>query len=93
MGTIKTIVEGAQVLVESAKVENRGQVVHLEETFACIDFVDERDHVVDFLFDYVGYQSQEHLEEEDVWSDGKKVLTTISEPLQNTSDMKSCDQC
>eukprot|EP00545_Synedropsis_sp_CCMP1620_P004859 CAMPEP_0119011730 /NCGR_PEP_ID=MMETSP1176-20130426/5852_1 /TAXON_ID=265551 /ORGANISM="Synedropsis recta cf, Strain CCMP1620" /LENGTH=777 /DNA_ID=CAMNT_0006964587 /DNA_START=314 /DNA_END=2647 /DNA_ORIENTATION=+ len=73
LGTIKAVVEGAQVLVTSAKGDVRGEVVHVAKDYACVDYVDEKDHTVDVLFDYVGYKAQETLEEDDVWSDGSKV--------------------
>lgn len=73
LGTIKSIVDGAQVLVTTSKGDVKGEIVHVEEGFACVDFVDEKDRTTDTLFDFVGYQSQENLEEDDVWSDGSKV--------------------
>lgn len=74
LGTIKSIVDGAQVLVSSAKGDVKGEVVHVENgRYACVDFVAEKDRTTDTLFDYVGYQAQEQLEEDDVWSDGSKV--------------------
>lgn len=73
LGTIRNVVEGALVLVTSTKGDVRGEVVHVEDDFACIDFVDESDRTTECLFDYVGYKSQEHLEMDDVWSDGDKV--------------------
>jgi GTP-binding protein EngB required for normal cell division len=73
LGTIRNVVEGALVLVTSTKGDVRGEVVHVEDGFACIDFVDESDRTTECLFDYVGYKSQEHLEVDDVWSDGDKV--------------------
>ena len=73
LGTIKKIVEGAQVLVTSAKGDVRGEVVFLHQDFANVDFVDEKDRTTDVLFDYVGYQAQERLDKDDVWSDGEKV--------------------
>ena len=74
LGTIRNIVEGALVLVTSSKGDVRGQVVHVEDGFACVDFVDESDRTTDSLFDYVGYKSQDHLEVDDVWCDGDKIF-------------------
>jgi GTP-binding protein EngB required for normal cell division len=73
LGTIKSIVDGAQVLVTSAKGDVRGEIVHVDDGFACVDYVDEKDRTTDSLFDFVGYVAKEHLEEDDVWSDGSKV--------------------
>lgn len=74
LGTIKAIVEGAQVLVTSAKGDIQGEVVHVEKDFACVDFVNEADRKSDVLFECVGYKAQDRLEENDVWSDGSKVF-------------------
>ena len=74
LGTIKAIVEGAQVLVTSAKGDVPGEVVHVDQEFACVDFVNEADRQSDVLFEYVGYVAKEPLEENDVWSDGSKVF-------------------
>jgi hypothetical protein len=74
LGTIKAIVEGAQVLVTSAKGDVQGEVVHVEKDYACVDFVNETERKSDVLFEYVGYTAQERLEENDVWSDGSKVF-------------------
>jgi interferon-induced GTP-binding protein Mx1 len=71
--TIKTIQEGGHVLVTSARGSVRGEVVHLDESFACVDYVDEDDANSEALFDLVGMQSNEPVEENDVWSDGTKV--------------------
>jgi len=74
LGTIKTIVEGAKVVVASAKGDVRGEVVHLDKTFACVDFVDEADDNIEVLFEYRGYRAEEPLEADDVWSDGSQVF-------------------
>jgi hypothetical protein len=74
LGTIKTIVEGANVLVTSAKGDVRGEVVHLDRDFACVDYVDEMDDNIDILFDVRGLKAQQQLEEDEVWSDGNKVF-------------------
>lgn len=41
--------------------------------YACVDCIDQKDHTLDALFDYIGYQSDDPLEVDDVWSDGDKV--------------------
>jgi GTPase SAR1 family protein len=76
LGTIRSIVEGALVLVTSAKGDVRGEVVHIDKSkgIACVDFVNEKDRTTEVLFDYVGYKSEELLEKDDVWSDGSKVF-------------------
>ncbi|KAI2512897.1 Dynamin [Fragilaria crotonensis] len=74
LGTIKAIVEGAQVLVTSAKGDVQGEVVHVDHEYACVDYVNEADKQSDVLFEYVGYVAKEPLEENDVWSDGTKVF-------------------
>lgn len=74
LGTIKTIVEGAQVLVTSPKGDVRGEVVHLDREFACVDYADETDENIDVLFDVRGLKAQQRLEEDEVWSDGNKVF-------------------
>jgi interferon-induced GTP-binding protein Mx1 len=87
LATIKTIVEGAQVLVTTPKGDIRGEVVHVEPNqFVCVDYVDEKDHTVDVLFDYVGYKSPELLEENDVWSDGSSNKVYIARK-NNTFDL------
>jgi hypothetical protein len=74
LGTIKAIIEGAQVLVTSAKGDVQGEVVHVDHEYACVDYVNEADKQSDVLFEYVGYVAKEPLEENDVWSDGTKVF-------------------
>jgi len=73
LATVKTIVEGAHVLVTSSKGDIRGEVVHVDDDYACVDYLDKRDHTIDVLFDCIAYQAQETLEEDDVWSDGTKI--------------------
>lgn len=74
LGTIKTIVEGAHVLVTTPKGDVRGEVVHLDKDFACVDYIDEMDENVDVLFDVRGLKAQQELDEDEVWSDGNKVF-------------------
>lgn len=74
LGTIKSVVEGARVVVTSAKGDVRGEVVHLDKHFACVDFNDETDENIEVLFEYRGYAAQEKLEVDDVWSDGSQIF-------------------
>jgi hypothetical protein len=74
LGTIKAVVEGAQVLVTSPRGVIRGEIVHLDDDFACVDFIDDEDCQSDALFEFVGRQSQESIEENVVWSDGKQIF-------------------
>jgi hypothetical protein len=48
-GTNKSIVDGAQVLVTSSKGDMRGEIVHVDDDFACIDYVDEKDRTIDMV--------------------------------------------
>jgi GTPase SAR1 family protein len=76
LNTVRVIVEGAQVLVTSPHGDVRGEVVHLDKEFACIDCTDvdnEQDNT-GVLFEYRGYTSQQKLEEDDVWSDGEQIF-------------------
>jgi len=79
LGTIKSIVDGAQVIVTTAKGDVRGEVVHVGKGFACVDFIDDKDRTTDALFDYVGYLAKANLEVDDVWSDGSKVYIARTE--------------
>ena len=74
LATVKNVVEGAQVVVTSVKGDVHGEVVHVDGEVAHVDFIDEKDRTSDVLFDYVGYQSQQAMEEDVVWSDGEKVF-------------------
>lgn len=74
LGTIKAIVEGAQVLVTSPRGVIRGEIVHLDDDFACVDFIDDGDCQSDALFEFVGRKSQESIEENVVWSDGTQIF-------------------
>lgn len=74
LGTVKSVVEGARVVVTSAKGDVKGEVVHLDSDFACVDYIDEDDDNIEVLFEYRGYTAQEHLEADDVWSDGSQIF-------------------
>jgi GTPase SAR1 family protein len=74
LGTIKAVVEGAQVLVTSPRGVIRGEIVHLDDDFACVDFVSDEDYQSDALFEFVGRKSQESIEENVVWSDGTQIF-------------------
>jgi hypothetical protein len=71
-------VEGAQVLVTTAKGDVRGEVVHIDNGFACVDYIHETDDNVDLLLEYKGLKSQTALEKDDVWSDGNKIYIARS---------------
>jgi hypothetical protein len=45
----------------------------LDADFACVDFVHQIDRQSEVLFEFVGRQSEELIEENEVWSDGSKV--------------------
>jgi GTP-binding protein EngB required for normal cell division len=74
LGTIKAVVEGAQVLVTSPRGVARGEIVHLDDDFACVDYIDDEDCQSDALFEFVGRQAQDDLEENVVWSDGTQIF-------------------
>ena len=73
LATVGSVVEGGSVLVSSSRGSVRGEVVHVDEAFVCVDYVDEDDKHSEILFDYVNEVSMESIEENDVWSDGAKV--------------------
>ena len=73
LATVRSVVEGAQVLVTSPRGDISGEVVHLDEVFACVDCVREGDSQSETLFESVGIHSETPIEENDVWSDGCKV--------------------
>ena len=87
LATIQSLVEGAQVLVSTFQEDVRGEIVHIDENqgWACVDFVDKKDHTTDTLFDGIGYTHNnisvdslngietETLQEDEVWSDGKRI--------------------
>ena len=79
LATISTLVEGTPVLVSSSEItaDIRGEVVHIEQEmgFLCVDFVDEKDHTTDTLFDGVDYTTEQpDFEKDEVWSDGSRVF-------------------
>jgi hypothetical protein len=65
LATITSLVEGATVLVSSTGSADdvKGELVYIDHThtthqqFACVDFVDPKDHTTDVLFDGVAYAS------------------------------------
>lgn len=73
LGKIGSVVEGAAVLVATPRGDVRGEVVHLDDDFACVDYTDPTDSQSDALFEYVGVKSQNPIEEDEVWSDGSMV--------------------
>ncbi|CAB9528450.1 Interferon-induced GTP-binding protein [Seminavis robusta] len=80
LNTIRSIVEGAHVRVTSPHGEVRGEVVHLDKDFACIDCLDcdedadQDDKRRAILFEYRGYTAQQQIEEDEVWSDGNQIF-------------------
>ena len=84
LATISILVEGAHVLVTTTTTNRhedvRGEIVHVDEDqqYACVDYIDPKDHTTDVLFDGIGYQMDDEttgvLDEDEVWSDGNKVF-------------------
>ena len=79
LATIKSLVEGASVLVSAhgAGEDVRGELVHIDTKggFACVDFVDAKDHTTELLFDGTGYAAEQpDFEPDEVWSDGNRVF-------------------
>lgn len=79
LATVSTLVEGALVLVSTAGSSDgiRGELVHIDEEngFCCVDYVDEKDHSTDELFDGIGYTTSEpSVEKDEVWSDGSRIF-------------------
>lgn len=77
LATIRTVVEGAQVLVTTPRGSICGEVVHLGPDFACVDYVKFEDRESDVFFEFVNRPqtdsptgSTEVLRDNDVWSDG-----------------------
>ena len=68
------------MLVTSPHGEVRGEVVHLDDDFACVDCLESdedesrNDKSMPMLFEYRGYTAQQALEEDDVWSDGNQIF-------------------
>ena len=73
LATIRKVVEGGTVLVSGRSGLVRGEVVHLDTTFACVDYVHEDDKHSQTLFEATGIHAADLIEENDVWSDGSKV--------------------
>jgi len=75
LATIRKIVEGGTVLVSGRRGLVRGEVVHLDSVFACVDYIDEEDRHSETLFEGTGmkHAGPEPIEENDVWSDATKV--------------------
>lgn len=74
LSTVRTVVEGAHVIITSARGNVSGEIVHLDETFVCADYVHDVDRQSEALFEYVGLTSKDaSVEEHAVWSDGTKV--------------------
>ena len=74
LSTVGQVTEGAPVIVFHPRGIIRGEVVHLDEVFACVDHVDDDDADSEALFELTDLQSLEELVEENtVWSDGSKV--------------------
>jgi len=80
LATIDKLVEGAGVVVSTPghAQEVRGELVHIAASglHACVDFVDEKDHTTDVLFDGIDYVAEQpDFEEDEVWSeDGNRVF-------------------
>lgn len=73
LATIQRVVEGAHVLVTSPRGTVKGEVVHLDDAFCCVDYVDEADIQSTVLFEATQQSSLESMEENDVWSDGTHI--------------------
>jgi GTP-binding protein EngB required for normal cell division len=84
LSTVRAVVEGAQVLVTTPRGNVCGEVVHLDEEFACVDCVHPADCQSKTLFEYVGVQSKEPIEENDVWSDGSNVYIARKDNLYDS---------
>jgi muramidase (phage lysozyme) len=79
LATISQLQEGSPVLVSTTNTAEdvRGEIVHidLEQQFVCVDYVDDKDHTTDILFDAVGYSTENpDFEKDEVWSDGHRVF-------------------
>jgi GTPase SAR1 family protein len=84
LARVRSIEEDGQVLVTSPRGTVRGEVVHLDETFACVDFVDEFDKTSEVLFKFVGHQSDVPIEENDVWSDNTEIFIARKDNLYDS---------
>lgn len=80
LATISKLVDGASVLVSSPgqALEVHGEIVHMAATgvYACVDFIDEKDHTTDVLFDGIDYMAdQPDFVQDEVWSDdGNRIF-------------------
>lgn len=79
LATISDLHEGAPVLVSTPNTAEdvRGEIAYIDEEagFVCVDFIDNKDHTTDILFDAVGYAPENpDFEKEEVWSDGHRVF-------------------
>lgn len=84
LNTVQKVVEGAHVLVTSVQGTVRGEVVHLDTGFCCVDYVDEKDVHCAALFDATGQASLESTEENDVWSDGTNIYIARANHIFDT---------
>ena len=84
LATIQRVVEGAHVLVTSRYGTVRGECVHLDTDFCCVDYVDERDAQSLALFEATQQTSLEFVEENDVWSDGTNIFIARSNHVYDT---------
>ena len=73
--TVRSIVEGAHVLVTTPRGVVTGGVVHLDQQFCCVDFIHDNDSSSEALFERVGIpiHDSSKVEVDDVWSEGSKV--------------------
>jgi hypothetical protein len=79
LATISQLQEGTPVLVSTTNTAEdvRGEIVHMdpESGIVCVDYVDEKDHTTDILFDAVGYSTENpDFDKDEVWSDGHRVF-------------------
>lgn len=80
LATVNKLVEGASVIVFSPERQQdvHGEIVHVAPSgsYACVDFVDVKDHTTEVLFDGIEYVSEQpDFEEDEVWSeDGCRVF-------------------
>eukprot|EP00977_Amphora_coffeiformis_P028901 scaffold37799_cov176-Amphora_coffeaeformis.AAC.5 len=84
LNTIQRVVEGAHVLVTSRQGTVRGEVVHLDTDFCCVDYVEEKDAQSVALFDATQQTSLETMEENDVWSDGTTIYIARANHMFDT---------
>ena len=73
MSTVGQVTEGAPAIVTHSRGVVRGEIVHLDQDFACVDRVDETDSESEVLFESIDMLSPEPVEENTVWSDGSKI--------------------